>query len=377
MRTVFISITWFHPAFRAGGPIQSIANLVNELAGEFEFYIFCGDTDLNNVSLENIETDKWVQYNKQTKVWYAGASNRSSTLLKQVETIKPDHLFIIGLFSWHFNIIPLMFCKSTQKIVSVRGGLFPGALAQKSLKKKIFLSFFKWFGFQKKVIFHATDQTEKKSIGDVMGKDVKVLVAGNFPRNFNPSPVLTKTTNTLKLASIALISAMKNHLLILRALEHCKFNIEYHICGAVKEMQYWQKCMEQIKRMPPNVSVIYHGEVQPPDVQQFLKLCHVFILPSESENFGHSIYEALSAGKPVITSNFTPWNHLQANKSGLNLATDPEEIRNGINFFATMGHEEYLEWSKAAADYATRNIDITSLKEQYRNMFNAANQQLL
>lgn len=370
MKTIFISIPWFDPAFRAGGPIQSVANMVNELTGEFEYYIFCGDTDLNNVPLENITAGKWIQYNNQTKVWYANSSRRTSTLLKQVKEIKPDYLFIIGIYSWDFNIVPLAFCKSAKKIVSVRGGLFPNALAQKKLKKKVYLTLFKLLGLQHNVTFHATDQAEKKVTEDVMGNDVKVMVAGNFPRKANPGPVLSKNGAVLKLASIALISQMKNHLLVLKALEHCKANVEYDIYGAVKEMQYWQKCQEQIKKMPENVKVVYHGEVYPKDVEKYLKLCHIFILPSESENFGHSLYEALSAGKPVITSNFTPWNFLQSNKCGLNIETNADEIINGINFFVSMDQEQYNEWCKSAIVFAQRSIDISDLREQYENMFN-------
>lgn len=372
MKTIFISIPWFDPAFRAGGPIQSVANMVNEMTGEFEYYIFCADTDLNNIPLENITTGQWVQYNKQTKVWYAKSARRTATLLKQVKEIKPDYLFIIGIYSWDFNIVPLTFCKSTKKIVSVRGGLFPNALAQKKLKKKVYLTLFKLLGLQRNVTFHATNEAEKKVTENVMGKDVKVLVAGNFPRKANPGPILQKNGSLLKIASIALISQMKNHLLVLKALEHSKTNIEYDIYGAVKEMPYWQKCLEQIKRMPDNVKVVYHGEVYPRDVEKYLKLCHIFILPSESENFGHSLYEALSAGKPVITSNFTPWNYLQSNKCGLNIETNADEIINGINFFASMQQDQYNEWCTAAINFASRNIDVSDLKDQYEKMFNGS-----
>lgn len=46
MTKTFITIPWFLPAFRAGGPVQSIANLVEECHEEVEYFIFCGDVDL-------------------------------------------------------------------------------------------------------------------------------------------------------------------------------------------------------------------------------------------------------------------------------------------------------------------------------------------
>ena len=366
--TVFICIPWFHPAFRAGGPVQSIANMVNELAG-IDFRIYCSNTDLNNTTLENIEINKWVHYNDHTMVWYAGPDKRSDSVLKQLAFIKPDILYIVGIFSWHFNMVPLIFSKVSQKIISVRGMLHPGALSQKSGKKKIFLSLWKLFNLHKKTSFHATDFAEEKHIHEVFGEKVSTTVAGNFPRKFLPQTTINKDKGSLRLVSIALISPMKNHLLVLQALEKCTGMIEYHICGPVKDMQYWQECLLQIKNLPVNITVQYHGDVQPQMVEGYLHDCDVFILPSKSENFGHAIYEALTAGKPVITSNHTPWRELKKNRAGLNADTDIAAIKDAIEFFTTMDAPEYNVWKMRAAQYATDAFDLDETKEQYRRLF--------
>ena len=81
-KKIFITIPWFLPAFRAGGPIQSVANLVKEFHEDVEYLIFCGDTDLNGAELENIETNTWTKFNEHTHVWYAGPQKISDTLLK-------------------------------------------------------------------------------------------------------------------------------------------------------------------------------------------------------------------------------------------------------------------------------------------------------
>jgi len=371
VKKIFVSIPWFHPAFRAGGPVQSVANMVNELKEGYEFYIFCGNTDLNNTSLENIETGKWILYNDHTKVWYAASSNRSSVLVNLVEKTRPDVLFIIGVYSWHFNLVPWIFCKAPVKILSARGMLHPGALSQKNSKKKIFLKLFKLLGMQGKGIFHATDETEKNHTREIMGPDVKIRVAGNFPRRFEPGQPILKKAGSLHLISIALISPMKNHLLVLQALETVTALIVYHICGPVKDMEYWQQCLEQIKKMPPNVTVHYHGDIQPAKVYEFLSAGQVFILPSKSENFGHAFYEALSAGKPVITSHFTPWQKLDEKQAGMNIELTAMAVKDSIEQFARMDQATYEAWSNAAVDYATDSINIPSLQESYRLLFNA------
>jgi glycosyltransferase involved in cell wall biosynthesis len=369
LKTVFICIPWFHPAFRAGGPVQSIANMVNEFDGDTQFRIFCSNTDLNNIKLENIEINKWINYNERTMVWYAGPEKRSESILKQAELLKPDIIYVIGIFSWHFNIVPLVFSKIPSKIVSVRGMLHPGALSQKKLKKQLFLACWKIFNLHKKISFHASDETEEKYIRGVFGEDVNISIAGNFPRKFAARSSSGKHHGNLSLLSIALISPMKNHLLVLQALEHCTGTIEYHICGPVKDMEYWQECMLQIKKLPGNIKIHFHGEVQPNQVNEYLDKCHVFILPSKSENFGHAIYEALSAGKPVITSQHTPWQGLEKNLAGLNVDTEISAITNAIDLFTGMQEAEYSSWSTAAVAYAEKATDLELIKSQYKKMF--------
>lgn len=370
MTKVFITIPWFVPAYRAGGPIQSVANLVNEFYEETTYYIFCGDTDLNGGIIENIETGKWIWYNDHSQVWYAAPEKLSDTLIKQVETIKPDILYIIGIFSWHFNMVPMLFCKVPKKILSARGMLHPGALAQKKWKKKIYLKIFKLLEYHYKIIFHATDSHEEIYIRKIFGKPAKINIAGNFPKNIGQLPLEKKKPGILTLVSIALISPMKNILIVLESLRKMKSSIQYKIYGPVKDSEYWNKCVEEIKLMPDNIQVKFYNEIHPSKINEALLNTHVFILPSESENFGHAIYEALSAGRPVITSNYTPWDNLKKFSAGINVSLENnDELTEAINFFASMNETELLQWHAGAIAYAANAIDIKKIKDQFRKMF--------
>ncbi|MEO9145209.1 MAG: glycosyltransferase [Ginsengibacter sp.] len=370
MTKIFITIPWFVPAFRAGGPIQSVANLVKEFSEGVEYSIFCGDTDLNGAQLENIETNQWVPFNDHTKVWYATPERISDALVTLVEKQKPDILFIIGVFSWHFNIVPMMFCKGMKKIISTRGMLHPGALSQKRWKKKAYLKIFKLLEFHYKVQFHATDEEEKNYIKNYLGKPARIFIAGNFPNKIAPLPIPGKEPGKLKMISVAIISPMKNILEVLEALSIVKGEIDYNLYGPVKEEAYWDLCKEKIKSLPENITVTYHGEIKPERVKEVLQDSHVFILPSKSENFGHAIFEALSAGRPVITSSHTPWNSLQESNAGLNvMVCNAPSLSEAIDFFTSMDEEEMERWSRGAHDYSERAVDTMELRKEYRDMF--------
>lgn len=366
---VFITIPWFAPAYKAGGPVQSVVNLVNNFTEGVEYRIFCGSTDLNDAPLEGIEQGKWIAYNNHTQVWYAEKEEISNTHTYQLESLKPDVLFIIGIFSWHYNIVPLLFGKAPLKILSVRGMLHPGALSQKAIKKRIFLTALKLSGRLKQIVFHATDDAEKQFIRDEFGDNVRTVVAGNFASVLPALPAPYKQPGSLNMVSVALISPMKNHLLVMHALQTCTADLTWNIYGPVKDMEYWQQCLAEMQALPANVKVVYHGELLPANKAAAFTGNHVFILPSKSENFGHAFTEAFTAGRPVITSLYTPWNGLAAAKAGINAATEKDALAAAITSFAGMNNEEYFAFSEGAKQYAAANIHHTALTEVYKKMF--------
>jgi glycosyltransferase involved in cell wall biosynthesis len=369
IKKIIITIDWFSPAYKAGGPIQSIVNMVNQLEGKASFYIVCGHKDVDGAILEKTIFNQWVDYNDHTKVWYA--EKKHINLFKDLsESVHPDMLFCIGLFSPFFNWLPLFSVKTSKKIWSVRGMLHPGALSQKSWKKKLFLYFVKKMKLYKNIYFHATDFDERNFIQQQIFSHANIFIAGNFSKSITPETSVSKMNGFLRLLTVALISPMKNHLLVLAALAECKGEIDYHIAGAIKDQEYWEKCLRFIQTLPSNIHVHYHGEIEPEQVQFLLNSIHVSINPSESENFGHSIVEALQAGKPVITSNNTPWKKLHEHQAGFNVDLNKIELKFAIEKFVGMNQDEYNLYSHHAIEYIRGSVNTPALINSYENMFN-------
>lgn len=344
--------------------------MIQQMKTGYEFKIFCSNTDLDEQPLKGVVPDKWIQYTDNTQVWYASAKTRSiATVKKEIAHSDAEVLFINGIYSWTFNLAPLLFVHVPKIIVSTLGMLHPGALSQKPLKKKLYLFALKILGVSRKCSFHAATEEEKKYILQIFPES-KVYVIPNFPVVFGVQPLIPKTKSRLELTSVALISPMKNHLLVVQALETCSENILYNIWGPVKEESYWQQCVEFISKLPPNIKVQYHGEAHPSQVESILSRCHVFILPSKSENFCHAIYEALSCGRPVITSHNTPWNDLLKYHAGMNVGISDElEIKKAIQLFASMDQQELATWSAGAKKYIEEALSIEEVKIKYEEMF--------
>ncbi|MBI1780018.1 MAG: glycosyltransferase [Sphingobacteriales bacterium] len=364
---VTIFYDYFSPAYKAGGPIRSLQNLVRLLGEQYQFSIITGAFDKGDDRvLPGICLNVWNDKENGTKVFYwSGGLTRLLHVLKQCAG---SAIYINGIYSPWFNILPLILYKN-KIILAPRGMLHEGALNQKSLKKKVYLFFFKLLGWHRKVVFHATDEKEMEFIRRQFGNNVKVFVAPNVPENMGMLPVLSKKPGNLNLVSVALVGPMKNYHLVLSALKNVKENVTYNIYGPVISREYWNECLKIINELPENIQVNYHGELLPEKVKEVLEENHIFILPSVSENFGHALFESFSAGKPVITSNNTPWKNLQNFKAGWNAETSTDALARIINEACDLKSSDYEVLCKGAKAIADNYFSRVNFSEAYKQLF--------
>jgi glycosyltransferase involved in cell wall biosynthesis len=189
------------------------------------------------------------------------------------------------------------------------------------------------------------------------------------PENMGKLPILFKQPGNLKLVSVALVGPMKNYHLVLAALKKAEGNVTYNIYGPVVNRNYWNDCLNIIKDLPNNIQVNYHGELPPEKVKDILAENHVFILPSVSENFGHAIFESLSAAKPVITSNNTPWKNLQNFNAGWNTETTTNDIAVVINEAIALNNDQYSNMCNGAKAVADEYLNKADFSTAYKQLF--------
>ena len=114
----------------------------------------------------------------------------------------------------------------------------------------------------------------------------------------------------------------------------------------------------------------YGGELLPATVQQIFCGYDASILLSKGENFGHALYESLSSGRPVITSYFTPWNHLEEKKAGWNL----DIANNGacieaLNSICSIPADAFDEYGSAAWQLAKEYYAAAADLSNYDKLF--------
>ena len=381
MKTILICNDYFFPGFKAGGPIQSIVNLVKLLQKHYRIYILTSSSDLGDTrTYDNISEDKWNKVllpfcSSTVDVWYASKRHVGYADIKGIITgLQPDIIYLNGLYSPQFFLYPLLISRKLKYNLSVcvcpRGMLQSGALQVKSLKKSMYLKILKGVHLLDNVSWHATNDEEQNDINKYFPNSKRTLIAYNIPKSPFDFPVKpTKTKGKLRLVYLSLITEKKNLHLLLEALVLANPLIELNIYGPIKDDKYWDnKCLPIVNKLKDRVN--YSGNIQPDKVQEIIGLYDIFALLTMGENFGHALYESLSIGRPILTSYFTPWNDLAIKKAGWNVdISDTPSIVNKLNQLVTMENSELAEYCEGAHSLAL-NYYNQKFIESYCQLFN-------
>ena len=375
---VLLFIDWFLPGHKAGGPVTSNANMVDHLRKDVDFFIITRDTDYcEAIPYSSVKSNQWVVFKEGVSVFYFSKDYLSIANLKKIATESGcNHWYINGIYSLYFSILPLILSRhfdGIQTTVSARGMLSPHALAVKPFKKKMLLWFFKLIGLYRNVCFHATNYAEGVQIEKQVGVSKGILIAPNLskPLSFNKPKSFVKNRGALRLVSLARISPEKNTLGGLELLTNCpNYTIQFDLYGQLYDEEYMKKCEEVIKKLPGNIEANFHGSISPEEIASVLQHSHFLLMPTQGENFGHSILESLLGGCPVIISDQTPWRGLEEKGIGWDIPlSEPEKFIKAIETAAAMDQETYNQMSQAAFEFAKAFTNNPEVLEANRKLF--------
>jgi glycosyltransferase involved in cell wall biosynthesis len=380
-KRVLIFIDWYLPGYKAGGPIKSISSIVNYLKNDFEFFIFTTNSDFGDKNPYNtVISNQWIKTEESVSVFYASPDFlKTKNIYQLIKSLHVDLVYLNGVFSFNFSILPLIFFRinlfKVPVLIAPRGMLGQGALQLKAYKKTIFINLAKSLGLYQRVYWQATAQQEKLEIEKIMGHHIKLSVVGNLQYNQLSTSVesVFKKSGTLKLFFLSRITEKKNLLFaldILSGMAKTDHLIEYDIIGPIEDEVYWAKCLQKIKLLPNNIKVTYVGHVKNTEINSVISRYHFLFLPTLNENYGHSIVESLLNGKPVIISNATPWRELNDHQVGWDLDLNKKsEFIELINTCLNMNNDTYQLMCNNSILYAKKYCIANEEVEKTKTMF--------
>ena len=308
-------VEWYPPAYKAGGPIRSVHNLMQLLRAQTDHHleVVCGDRDLDSPSpLEGIDPDvphmrDGIQVTYRSSVTHAWWLEK---LRGTPDNPAPDVVYLNSLFSVPFALHPLRAARALgiRVVLAPRGMLGAGALAIKPVKKKVFLVAARLLGLFRGIRWHASTEVEARDVQGVF-PNAEIHCASNVPIPSSHCQPMDHG-ETVSWVALGRIHPIKNLHFALEALQEVDLkgrHLRVELVGPAEDEVYLQHLLSLSK---PGLDIVHVGAVPPHELGEVWGRSHALLMPTTHENFGHAVVEAWAHGRPVLLSDQTPWRGL-------------------------------------------------------------------
>ncbi|QPI75396.1 glycosyltransferase [Sphingobium sp. Cam5-1] len=260
---------FFLPGYKAGGPIQSVANMVAHLGNQFDFRIVTRDRDSGDASpYSSVVPGQWQRVGKAQVRYLSRADQSLRTIVALLREAPYDIIYLNSFFHWRLSVLPLLARKlgcarHIPVVLAPRGEFSQGALGLKSGKKRAFLKVARILRLHRDVIWHASSEHEARDIRTVLGAKLQIHVASDLPRAVQTG-LLRKPRipgEVIRVVFLSRIARMKNLTFVLEVLKRVRVPVSLSIVGFIDDPAYWDECQSLIAELPPHIKVSYDGMV--------------------------------------------------------------------------------------------------------------------
>lgn len=370
---IMVFTDWFYPGSQAGGPIQSLISFMKNSSDTF--YVITRNTDLNSTNpYANIQSDSWQgSFQENIQVYYLNENSLNKEFIIKIHSeINPNRVYLNSMWSPKFTLLPLkVFRKlnlSPKVVLAPRGMLKPAAFNQKGFKKKLFLFLAQFSQLYSNITWHATSEVEKNEILQRFPKAV-IRIAPNIS-NAKISERKKELTSTFRILTVGRISPEKGYYEAIETFSNWKpkTSVHWEIVG-LEENSELTDSIRLIANENYKIQITLHGHKNQEELNEFYENAHLFFLPTRGENYGHAIAEALCNGIPVVISDQTPWNNLEAANAGKASSLNPANLAESLDFFLNLSNDDYLLWSQGALNYAKAHVNSPEILALNKNLF--------
>ncbi|HET6764455.1 MAG TPA: hypothetical protein VFH27_12305, partial [Longimicrobiaceae bacterium] len=130
-----VMIDLYAPGYKAGGPLRTIQNMVQQLGGELAFRVVTRDRDDGDArAYDALPTGRWTPAGKGEVIYLSPRMLGMRALRGVIAAAEHDVLYLNSLFSPRFAFVPLVLRRlgaipRRPLVLAPRGELHPGALA--------------------------------------------------------------------------------------------------------------------------------------------------------------------------------------------------------------------------------------------------------
>lgn len=284
---------------------------------------------------------------------------------------KPDLYHVQGVWMMHGTQMAKYARRNKiPYIVTLRGMLYPQALAHKSLIKKLSLFLYQKATLQQAAVIQATC-IEEMEYYRALGFTNPVAVLPNpietKPYIDQPLPI----KSIFRIGYLGRVHPRKRIERLIYAMDNLRTKLpddsELLIIGG-GDKSYEEFLHNEVERLNLKTKVRFTGFLTGKEKDEAIDSLSVLAVPSDFENFGNIVTEALVHGVPVIASKGMPWQELPVNNCGWWIENDQKTIDNTI-YEAFLNSDKLHEMGENGKNLMQQNYSVDALGKKMKRLY--------
>jgi glycosyltransferase involved in cell wall biosynthesis len=248
--------------------------------------------------------------------------------------------------------------------------LAPKALAFSAQKKRIFWQLLQGPAYARAAVWHATSAAEAGDIREFGVKSPIAIIPNGIdvPIDSEPSqPRAGKQHNILYLGRLHHIKGLPNLITAWSRVANERPDWALRIIGPDEggHRAQLEKSVEE-----QGVSrVTFNGPVYGAEKSHALRDADLFVLPSQNENFGIAVAEALASGIPTIVSRGAPWSDLETDRCGWWIESGVEPLANALRESTALRDDERRVMGERGRALVEREFNWDKIAHDMRSVY--------
>jgi len=275
-------------------------------------------------------------------------------------TKKFDVVFLNSFFS-RLSLIAAIPAVIYRKPFSIapHGELAEKALAFKRRKKAFWFPIYNAI-YKKSAYFVAGSQLEEGTIKKIIpNKDIKLIPCLLDFSGENENLEVKNIKQKKNIIFLGRINPIKNIDLLIKAYQklpqHVQNIHQLNIVGGA-DNKAEEKYLQQLKKLASeNINIHFLGFKVGAEKMRLLADSKVLVLPSQTENFGMVVIEAMAQATPVIVSSNTPWAAYSTDQGVITVKSSLQELQSAMQYVFNINEHTYIDLCRKAYCLASNN----------------------
>ena len=313
-------------------------------------------------------TDIQTMFWEDSKEHFAGYRKGVNRTLSSLE--KPDLIHMQGIWLYQYHQIA-KYAKQhgIPYILTPRGSLYPQALQVSKLKKKLSRAVYQDKDLQNAACIQVTCKEELEHYRNLGFTNPAAIIPNPIDvHQFEGHEPTVK--DTIKIGYLGRLHQRKRVERIFEAvslLGDKATNIEIEIIGGGEA-----DCEAFLRETSKKLSlkkVNFRGFLVGEEKDKAISELSLLVLPSDYENFGNVVTEALVRGVPAVVTKGAPWEGINENHCGWWIENSVENIASSIEKFLDMTPAQRLEMGKNAQNFIFNTLSVESVTAMYLQLY--------